>query len=514
MIFNNLMETEASNSITLDESFNLSTAVSLALIESAESDYRLFNAVLNCDCMELNAMKSGAVNESELSAIREASIQGLWKAVKGALEWLAKKIKEIFFALINKVSKIAVEDKLLAKKLAKVNFDKLKEIKYSTKLKTSTNSAFVAGDMKKFFDVFSVVSVDDAKKYADMDVEAIKTSILKELGVECKAGEEKECIKAAVIADVLDEKETEKNLSEFAYLKDVLKVYSEIVNSSKRVQKTLLESISKNIKNAEKRAKKEPTEEEKKADNFVDPAVVLKVLNASKAVQLLFAGAFIDSTTELLKASRTVAKAAVDAFDKLPKEGEEKKEEKKEEVKKESFELDFDLLREEVEQEVEDVISSAIKDDCPECGVQSVSAADTDVKPDDTSDDPNALIDKEVVKAEEERDTDDNKVEGSIDVDLNSKLKEAVENLTDVIVAAVKADPKVTQVQSVSTASVDVKPNDASDDPNALVDKEVAKTEEERECEEKKDENVDGVIDTELDSKVEESAIDFGAMFF
>lgn len=116
--------------IVANESYSGLVGIQRILIEEHENDMRIFEAVLRNDMQEVYGLKEGTILESELSALQEASIKGLWETIKTALKEFWKKVlgvienfKNKFLDTIHKANTKLLEDK--QKKLEKKDLSKM-----------------------------------------------------------------------------------------------------------------------------------------------------------------------------------------------------------------------------------------------------------------------------------------------------------------------------------------------------------------------------------------------------
>ena len=114
MIFNS-NTTSLGSTIPMAEGYDGSIGCAKALIESAQNDYAMFRAMLESDAREIQAMKSGYVNEAEVYAIREAATSGIWNKIKELFKKLIAKIKSIFANFLAKFRGLYMKDKQLVK---------------------------------------------------------------------------------------------------------------------------------------------------------------------------------------------------------------------------------------------------------------------------------------------------------------------------------------------------------------------------------------------------------------
>ena len=119
MIFNT-NTTSLGSSIPMAEGYDGSIGCAKALVESARNDYAMFRAMLD-------------VNESEVYALSEATVGGIWSKIKELIQKLIAKIKSIFANFLAKFKSLYASDKKLIKdygtKVIRKRLDKM-EIKW------------------------------------------------------------------------------------------------------------------------------------------------------------------------------------------------------------------------------------------------------------------------------------------------------------------------------------------------------------------------------------------------
>lgn len=144
--------TGASADVAVDESYDGLVGIYRMIEESALNEHAIFEHVIACDFAEAYT-NNGAMNESSLEAINEASMGEIWGKVKEFLKKMWEKILGIIKNLITKIQSVFIRDgKELVKKydkqlLEKMNTSKLSKMpvkykKLSSKSKTvDVNSA-------------------------------------------------------------------------------------------------------------------------------------------------------------------------------------------------------------------------------------------------------------------------------------------------------------------------------------------------------------------------------------
>lgn len=78
--------------------------------DAAENDRVMFEAMIANDFEEIGALEEGAITESELEAIQEANIGGIWAKIKDMVKKIAAKIKGLFQTFITKVNSVIIRD--------------------------------------------------------------------------------------------------------------------------------------------------------------------------------------------------------------------------------------------------------------------------------------------------------------------------------------------------------------------------------------------------------------------
>lgn len=119
MIFNtNTTSMLGTVDIPMDEAYANSYGAALALVESANNEYNMFRALLNIDAHEISISESasGYVLESELTALHEAAIGGIFNKIKELIKKFIAKVKAIFANFYARIKALFAKDKELLKK--------------------------------------------------------------------------------------------------------------------------------------------------------------------------------------------------------------------------------------------------------------------------------------------------------------------------------------------------------------------------------------------------------------
>ena len=165
MIFD--MNIDTSSSIPMTEGYDGSIGCAKALIESAQNDYAMFRAMLESDAREIQAMKSGYVNESEIISLQEATVGGIWSKIKELFQKLIAKIKSIFANFLAKFRSLYMKDKDLVKKYGQQVMRKSNLGNMSIKWRKTKG-----GNGAKALD-FITTSITDVDDFADKSLESV-----------------------------------------------------------------------------------------------------------------------------------------------------------------------------------------------------------------------------------------------------------------------------------------------------------------------------------------------------
>ena len=165
MIFD--MNIDTPSSIPMAEGYDGSIGCAKALIESAQNDYAMFRAMLESDAREIQAMKSGYVNESEIISLQEATVGGIWSKIKEIFQKLIAKIKSIFANFLAKFRSLYMKDKDLVKKYGQQVMRKSNLGNMSIKWRKTKG-----GNGAKALD-FITTSITDVDDFADKSLESV-----------------------------------------------------------------------------------------------------------------------------------------------------------------------------------------------------------------------------------------------------------------------------------------------------------------------------------------------------
>ena len=118
-VYSHYANSIASATVAADESYQ-GAAGAYQMIEDGEiNSYTIFESVIGRDFAEAGNMH-GFVNESDISAINEASASGIWEAVVNFVQKIWAKIKGILESIKTKIQGTFIKDgKALIKKYEK-----------------------------------------------------------------------------------------------------------------------------------------------------------------------------------------------------------------------------------------------------------------------------------------------------------------------------------------------------------------------------------------------------------
>lgn len=158
---------------------NAARGVMEALIESANQDMKLYQAMLKVDAAEMKIKKSGSYNESTLVTLREGAVSRIFKELADSFKWLAGKLRAIGRAIINAFYKITNADKQIIETYEpkiKANSETLKEVQLED---------MVLFDEKSFSELTSVIipdfDMDEAAKNDEDDDIIYVNKLLKKM---------------------------------------------------------------------------------------------------------------------------------------------------------------------------------------------------------------------------------------------------------------------------------------------------------------------------------------------
>lgn len=419
MIFNNNTTSLGSINIPMAEGYDCSYGCALALVESARNDYAMFRAMLDADAREL-AIKNestGYVAESQVSALHEAAISGIWTKIKELFTKLASKIKAIFHSLAARLSGVFMDTKKMIKKyqnevLRKSNIGNL-EVKFrraKRKVAPSDVLALVTG--VKAIGLSDIAASNWASDKDTMWENVTQNMMPAEVGDKSSnASEYADSIKDKYWEDDSPTTYEVKDIGGIREIISTLEAMCKDDNKIKQVSSKVDTALVKLVRDADKEANNKAKESKDKGEN-TEEAKAVETANHVYDVAVVFQEAYTTLTsvsieiykTEFAQRKAVFAKAAAANNDKLEEQS-----------------IYLDAVAEAAEQEVEDVISGALKSDGDY--LSSTSIAPTNVMDADVSNDAEKLVyDKKQFYSTDGVDVDP---DGSVDITLNSKKESA-----------------------------------------------------------------------------------------
>lgn len=357
--------------IPMIEGYDCSYGTSLALVEAARNDFAVFKAMVQADYKEMAICNesTGVVQEGEIAALQEAVGGGIFKKIAELFRKLAAKIKSIFHNFMSKINALHMKDKDLVKKYwrelnDKRNLGKL-EVKWR-KNNGGSNSVELFNVNSDFESKKTFVDGDEwdrVKKYLEYDVDA---------------SSEGEYVKAAV-NKILAEETTVKleDIGGISAITTFMNKYEgKMKDMNKNINK-LTSDISKLVRVYETAADKAgnsagaDTEDSAKKDAYTTANQDYLMAQAYQRAKLTDIDVCMKVNTTEYKQNKAAFMKAVAANDKKLAESA----------------VLLNAIAEAAEEEVDNVIQSALSDE----EISDLSAASTNVKDADVSDDPDKL---------------------------------------------------------------------------------------------------------------------------
>lgn len=342
--------TSLGSSIPMAEGYDCSYGVELALIESAQNDMAVFKAMLNADAYECNIRKQheGAVMESQLTALNEATIGGIWGKIKELFSKLVAKVKAIFHSLIAKLDGLFKKDKELAKKYEteirkKTNIGNL-EVKWR-KVKSTDISSYVDLGKDDFINLAKNIAEDVYKKESP-DSEDKFTAVAKDL-LQVDAANStdlKEKVMESIFED--DSEETYK-ISEIGGAAAIVSAMKENEKNTKDTNnkiKKLTSALEKAVKDCDKQYSDTAKDNASKDDDIKKAQHVYEISTVIQSVILSAIDIYKQAIVIIHKQTKAAFMKMVAANDK----------------KLEENALYLDMIAEAAEDQVDDVINNAI----------------------------------------------------------------------------------------------------------------------------------------------------------
>lgn len=369
MIFSGNKTALSASTIPMAEGYDCSYGASLALVEGARNDLAMFQALVQADYKEMAICKesAGVIQEGEIAALHEAVGGGIFKKIAELFKKLVAKVKAIFHNFMAKINGLVMKDKELVKKYQKElarkrNLDKL-EVKWR-KRESGNSTTYELFDVAAEFgkaEGWDTDSWERVKHYLKKDVDSVD-----------------EFVKEVIDGTLKDEDTV--TLGEIGGWRAVAGFITDYASKSKTMQSNINKvttALEKLVKEYDKAAGTAADASVKDKDNAEKTAAVD---NANKEYDM--AQAYQTAKLAEMQACTKIAtieyKQNKAAFMKAVAANEKKLEESA---------ILLDAIAEAAEDEVESVITSALSDE----EISDLSAASTDVKDGDVSDDPDKL---------------------------------------------------------------------------------------------------------------------------
>lgn len=370
MIFSGNMTSLGASTIPMAEGYDCAYGVGLALVEGARNDLAVFRAMLEADYKEMAIYNesTGYVRESELAALHEAVGGGIFKKIAELFKKLVAKVKSIFHSLMAKFNGLTMKDKELVKKYEKElarkrNLDKL-EVKFR-KTKSGDGIDNILAAIEK-------VDFKEDSKWDDDSWERVKVFL------DGKNVDSVDEYVTELIDDCFEDEDTLelKEIGGWRALAVVLKdnkLQTKTENTIKKTTRELEKLVNKYDKAANDAAKASSAEpkDDTKAKASEDANKVYDMAVAYQTAMLAKMQAVQQGMTLHYKQCKAAFIKAVAVNEK----------------KLEESAVYAQALAEAAEDEVENVITSALSDE----EISDLSAASTNVKDGDVSDDPYKL---------------------------------------------------------------------------------------------------------------------------
>lgn len=370
--------------VGMAKGYDCSYGCALALVESARSDYQMFRAMLNIDAREMQIQResAGYVAESQITALAENALTGIWDKIKEFFKKLAEKVKAIWHSFSAKMNTLFMDDKKLVKKYEKELTRKTRvgklEVKYLDIDKSKTDAISTA--IGKEIGISEATDGTGWDESADKRIEYWLRSLIQGTNISADniVDDLKDYIGYEEEEDTIDKayggirqicndiKEYSKELHKLekhvsSFDRSCERVIKAADSKAKEAQKAYNDTDSKLANGAAKQGAKNDLD---KANHAYDMCVaysnaVMPILNFS-----------ITATKDCYKYEKAALHKAITANN--------------DKIDEATY---LDAVAEAAEQEVDDVISSALsKEELSKINNASLNVMDSDV-----SDDPNKL---------------------------------------------------------------------------------------------------------------------------
>lgn len=400
MIFNN----NPTMSFTpVAEGYDCSTGSALALVESARSDYAMFEAMLKVEAQACNmeSASSNYVNEAEYIALQESTMGNIFRKIAELFKALAAKVKAIFNSFVSKLTSLFASDKEMVRKyksqvLLKSHLGKM-EIKKYRKVLVSPSADSAVLECKEL----STLN-DDWKEDEDDRVEVY----LKKVVSSTDRGSFEEDY-----MDVFFDTPETIELSEITggiakvigYLEGIGKIRSNINTKSTKLITKLNKLVNQASKEAVDTAKATPTPSTKADDKTLEDARhKYDMAQAYQTAMLMVNRVYMDAVKIEYKQYKSIFMKAISVNDKKLEES-----------------ADYaQAVAEAAEDEVTEVMDKAMSNE----ELSELNAASTKLLDSDVKDCPEDLV---YDKVQHYTPNGKDHVDGSIDTEINSKEEAA-----------------------------------------------------------------------------------------
>lgn len=264
MIFNNNTTSLGASRIPMAEGYDTSCGAALALVESAQNDYKMFRAMLEVDAHEcaIKRQSTGYVTEGEIMALSESTLSGIWEKIKEFFKKVAAKIKSIFHNFFIKFRGLYMNGKQLVKKygndvlrnsdiLGKVEI-KWRKIKNRTDLNSTTLMSEVPNVIGSVSEVDKIWDEDSDKRW-DKYIKNTDRNNLVRTTVN-NAADYREALEDYFWDDTEATKYDAKEIGVRTIVTD-LEGYDKILKEAEKTAKKVTDSYEKLVQTADKMAK-------------------------------------------------------------------------------------------------------------------------------------------------------------------------------------------------------------------------------------------------------------------
>ena len=167
-----------SDNIVANESYDGIVGAYTAVEENAVNEHRIFESIIGRDFTEAY-VAAGALDESALEAVNEASLGGIWEKVKAFFKKMAEKISGVIKSIKDRIVIAFTRDgKELVRKydkqiVSKINDRKMTHFTYTF---YSDFDSVMKGSSDIAAQIGSLVNTSEAKTKLDSEFDAAKTS--------------------------------------------------------------------------------------------------------------------------------------------------------------------------------------------------------------------------------------------------------------------------------------------------------------------------------------------------